>query len=73
MLHSYFTKYRRIEVHKNEQYAANSVRINTTILIPKGPPNTPVVVQQLDYEIKEIALSEFQKIEGCLSCLYLRF
>ncbi|MFQ3207534.1 MAG: dimethylargininase [Glaciecola sp.] len=68
-----FAEYSLIEVHEDEQYAANSVWINGTILIPKGFPHTLKAIQQLGYETREIAMSEFQKIDGGLSCLSLRF
>lgn len=73
MTHPDFAEYKRIEVQADEQYAANSVWINGTILIPKGFPSTLKAIQKLGYETREIAMSEFQKVDGGLSCLSLRF
>ncbi|MFT6268274.1 MAG: dimethylargininase [Alphaproteobacteria bacterium] len=73
MSHPDFGKYKRIKVDEAEQYAANSVWINGTVLIPKGFPNTLKAVQDLGYKTREVAMSEFQKIDGGLSCLSLRF
>ncbi|MFT4732328.1 MAG: dimethylargininase [Gammaproteobacteria bacterium] len=73
MSHPDFAQYRRIEIDEDEQYAANSVWINGTVLIPTGFPKTLRAVQQLGYQTREIAMSEFQKIDGGLSCLSLRF
>lgn len=71
--HPDFEQYNRIEVDEAEQYAANSVWINGTVLIPKGFPKTLKAVQHLAYKTREVAMSEFQKIDGGLSCLSLRF
>jgi dimethylargininase len=68
-----FDQYKRVAIDENEQYAANSVWINGTVLIPKGFPKTVKAVQGLGYKTREIAMSEFQKIDGGLSCLSLRF
>lgn len=71
--HPDFDQYKRIEVDEDEQYAANSVWINGTVLIPKGFPKTLKSVQDLGYKTREVAMSEYQKIDGGLSCLSLRF
>jgi dimethylargininase len=71
--HSDFAQFNRIEIDQDESYAANSVWINGTVLIPKGFPKALKAVQQLGYQTREIAMSEFQKLDGGLSCLSLRF
>lgn len=71
--HSDFTPFNRIEIDADESYAANSVWINGTVLVPKGFPKALKAIQQLGYKTREIAMSEFQKLDGGLSCLSLRF
>jgi len=71
--HPDFAKFNRIEIDKNEDYAANCVWINGTVLVPKGFPKALEAVQQLGYKTREVSMSEFQKLDGGLSCLSLRF
>ena len=71
--HSEFSKFQRIEIAAEESYAANSVWINGTVLVPKGFPKTLAAIQALGYTTREVAMSEFQKLDGGLSCLSLRF
>jgi dimethylargininase len=68
-----FNQFKRIEIAKQESYAANSVWINGTILVPKGFPNALKAIQELGYPTIELSMSEFQKLDGGLSCLSLRF
>jgi len=71
--HPDFVQFNRIEIDKNEDYAANCVWINGTVLVPKGFPKALEAIQQLGYKTREVAMSEFQKLDGGLSCLSLRF
>jgi dimethylargininase len=68
-----FKQFKRVEIDTDESYAANSVWINGTILVPKGFPNALKAIQQLGYPTLELSMSEFQKLDGGLSCLSLRF
>jgi len=68
-----FQKYEWITVEKQELYAANSLRINKKVITPTG---FPIIKQNLidyGYDIIELNMSEFQKLDGGLSCLSLRF
>jgi dimethylargininase len=71
--HPDFEPFNRIEIDADESYAANSVWINDTVLVPKGFPKALKAIKQLGYQTREIAMSEFQKLDGGLSCLSLRF
>ncbi len=71
--HADFTRFTRIEIDKDEDYAANCVWINGTVLVPKGFPKALQAIQELGYKTREVAMSEFQKLDGGLSCLSLRF
>jgi dimethylargininase len=68
-----FKIYNQIIVDSNEEYAANSLRVNDFVLVPKGFPKIKSRIQELGYKIIELEMSEFQKMDGGLSCLSLRF
>lgn len=71
--HPAFRKFNIIEVNSKEAYAANSIWINGKVLMPAGFPKTKKKIEKAGYEIIEVNTSEFQKIDGGLSCLSLRF
>ncbi len=68
-----FAQYNISEIAGDEAYATNSVWINGTILTPKGFPKTKLIIENLGYKIREVDVSEFEKLDGGLSCLSLRF
>jgi dimethylargininase len=67
------SSFNKIIVPDDELYAANCLRVNDFVLVPKGFPKTKSNVKKLGYKIIELDLSEFQKMDGGLSCLSLRF
>jgi len=62
-----------IEIPEVESYAANCVWINDKVIIPAGFPITKQRVSEKGYSVIELDMSEFQKLDGGLSCLSLRF
>lgn len=68
-----FKKFNRIEVPAHEAYAANSLWINGTVLVAEGFPETLAKIESAGYPVKVLNVSEFQKLDGGLSCLSLRF
>ena len=68
-----FQQYNLLRVNAEEAYAANSVWVNETVLVPAGFPKTSALVASAGYKIREVDVSEFQKLDGGLSCLSLRF
>ncbi len=68
-----FESYDCIEVDPTEDYAANSVWINNTVLVPAGNPHTSQAIKNAGYQVREVSVSEFRKLDGGLSCLSLRF
>jgi dimethylargininase len=54
-------------------YAANSLRVNDFVLMPAGFPLVGNLVENKGYEVISLEMSEFQKMDGGLSCLSLRF
>lgn len=71
--HPEFEKYNRIIVDETEAYAANSIWVNGKVLVPLGYPKTRAAVEAAGYEVIEVDVSEFRKLDGGLSCLSLRF
>jgi dimethylargininase len=68
-----FKKFNRIEIPNNESYAANCVWINDKVIMPAGYPVAKQKISDQGYAIIETDVSEFQKLDGGLSCLSLRF
>jgi dimethylargininase len=65
--------YELIEVPESERYAANCVRVNDRVLVAAGYPVVASAVSDCGYEIVELEMSEFRKLDGGLSCLSLRW
>ena len=68
-----FQSFHLIEVPGEEAYAANSVWVNGKVLIPEGFPHTREKIEKAGYATIPVPVSEFQKLDGGLSCLSLRF
>ena len=68
-----FQKFNILKIDDDESYAANCVWINDHILLPKGFPKTKKTIEKSYQNIIEVNVSEFQKLDGGLSCLSLRF
>jgi dimethylargininase len=68
-----FGKFTLIPVEEDEDYAANSIWVNGFVLVPSGFPNTRKAIEKVGYKVIEVDVSEFQKLDGGLSCLSLRF
>jgi dimethylargininase len=56
-----------------DSYAANCIRVNDRILVPAGYPRFEDRLAKLGYAPLPLAMSEFKKMDGGLSCLSLRF
>ena len=69
----HFAGYELAIVANGEEYAANCVRINDTVLVAAGYPRFREHLHQLGYQTLALEMSEFQKMDGGLSCLSLRF
>lgn len=68
-----FSQYNKLVVPDNEKYAANSVWINGTVLVPRGNPVSERLIKEQGYNTIALDMSEFRKLDGGLSCLSLRF
>jgi dimethylargininase len=61
--------YKKIVVPRGEEYAADCLAINGTILMAKGFPKTKKLVEKEGFFVKELEMSEFRKGGGALTCL----
>ena len=68
-----FKNYQRIVVSPAESYAANCVRVNDVVLLPAGYPQLAADLVNHSFQPVHLPMSEFQKMDGGLSCLSLRF
>ncbi|MDY0202333.1 MAG: arginine deiminase family protein [Tenuifilaceae bacterium] len=62
-----------IKVQQDEEYSANCLRVNDNLIIPKGFPKSKSQIVSLGYNIIELDMSEFRKMDGGLTCLSLLF
>ena len=68
-----FAEFDHIEIDADEAYAANCVWINNRVLVASGYPKTSKKIADFGYQVIELDVSEFRKLDGGLSCLSLRF
>jgi dimethylargininase len=54
-----------------DSYSANCLRVNDFLLIPKGFQSSKMKILELGYDIIELEMSEFRKMDGGLTCLSL--
>ena len=62
-----------VEVPKREDYAANCIRVNDGMLVAQGFPKTSARLRSLGYDVAEVDMSEYRKMDGGLSCLSVRW
>jgi dimethylargininase len=68
-----FAGYELIRVAREESYAANCVGVNDRVLVAAGYPRLRRELRDRGFDPLELEMSEFQKMDGGLSCLSLRF
>lgn len=68
-----FRGYDLVRVSAGEEYAANCVRVNEFVLVAAGFPAFEQTLRALGHQTIAVEMSEFQKMDGGLSCLSLRF
>ena len=67
-----FSPFRVLTVPRGEEAAANSVRVNDTVLVPAGFPATAELVAREGYAVQTLAVSQASLLDGGLSCMSLR-
>ena len=55
-----------------EEYCANSILVNGRVLFPSGFPATLEKLRSAGFDVIEVGMSEFRRMDGGLSCLSLR-
>jgi len=68
-----FREYDKIVVDKSEEYAANTLLINGSLITPRGFPKTRKRLLALGFNIIELDVSEVRKMDGSLTCMSVRF
>jgi dimethylargininase len=71
--HLDFSDYEKVEIPDADEYSANCIKVNGYVIIPKGFEDTKRKLAARGLETIELEMSEFQKHDGGLSCLSLRF
>jgi dimethylargininase len=64
-----FKSFEWIEVEKSERYAANCLRLGEFVLMPTGYPKVADQIRNHSFKTLEIAMSEFEKADGAITCL----
>lgn len=59
----------KIVVPKGEEYAADCLAVNGTVLMSKGYPRTRTLIEREGLPVEELDMSEFRKGDGALTCL----
>jgi len=70
---SCFKTFHKITVSPQESYAANCIFVNSSVLIPSGFPDTYKKIKSEGFNIRALNMSEFEKMDGGVSCLSIRF
>lgn len=63
----------KIVVSESEKHAANCLLVNNTVLLPRDCPELKERIERLGKKVITIEITEFQKMDGGLSCLSIRF
>jgi dimethylargininase len=71
--HELLAGYDLIPVAREESYGANCVRVNERVLVAAGYPQLTADLIARGFHPLVLEMSEFQKMDGGLSCLSLRF
>lgn len=71
--HGAFDGLETIVIPDEEGYAANTLAIGETVLMPKGRPRSAALVREAGFDVIQLDMSEFEKCEGALTCLSLLF
>jgi dimethylargininase len=68
-----FDSFDRIVLDDNETYAANTLWVNDSLIMPEGFPAAKKKLSRKGVPIIELDVSEVAKMDGGLTCLSLRF
>jgi len=68
-----FKNFHKITVNPQESYAANCIFVNGLVLMPAGFPETSKKIKSFGFNSTVLQMSEFEKMDGGVSCLSIRF
>jgi dimethylargininase len=68
-----FSSYRVLTVPSGEEAAANSIRVNDTVLVPAGFPSTAELLAREHVQVDMVSVSQAALLDGGLSCMSLRY
>jgi dimethylargininase len=68
-----FQSFDILSIDSAESYAANCIWVNGQVIVPKGFARSQTKLENAGFKIIPVDVSEFQKLDGGLSCLSLRF
>ncbi|GAB4187974.1 MAG: arginine deiminase family protein [Calditrichia bacterium] len=71
-LSDFFSEYTVILTEPNEEYSANCLHINGTLLFPEGYPKTAEKCIKEGFRLQLLDVSEIRKMDGGLTCMSLR-
>jgi len=60
-------------VPEGEEYAADTLTVGETVLMPAGYPQSHAMVREAGYEVIPMDVSEIEKCDGALTCLSILF
>jgi len=58
---------------RREEYAANTLAVGDSVLMPEGYDITHRIVRDRGFEVIPVKISEMQKCDGALTCLSILF
>jgi dimethylargininase len=62
-----------LRIPNQECYAANTLTIDDTVLMPSDYPETQQLIEEAGFDVIALNMSEFAKCEGALTCLSILF
>jgi dimethylargininase len=60
-------------IPEGEEYAADTLTVGNTVLMPAGYPRSHEMVRKAGYEVIPMDVSEIEKCDGALTCLSILF
>ncbi|MEW5747614.1 MAG: arginine deiminase family protein [Candidatus Thermoplasmatota archaeon] len=63
----------RLVVPDGEEYAANLLSVDGTVVMPKGYPATEALLRRHGVEVVALEMTEFPKCDGAMTCLSVLF
>ena len=62
-----------VAVDASEPWAANVLRVGRSVCVSAAYPRTAEMLAARDYDVRVVAVSEFAKVEGGMTCMSLLF